>query len=345
MPGTVLPGATNPQPPRDFFLTLALVIKSIREDEKKGKLYIGATVNCKIDGEFDLDILSFNMNKSDEFKPTFRNNRLEDGKRSGSFHHNFVLDSRNDIDYCPFIVSKYDLSIKLNSPDAKNMRGKLKANFRSRPLKDFISFQADSIGYGVSKTDTVVMRSIAKRKLDDKTCDSITYGLDKNAVTVNLHEDEFEVDEIVFTFSTRKNQLTNLVHIVMPCFIVSLILCEMSRRSSLSLEAMSSCFTAILFTIPKEFGVSTSIWYFITVIAAFTLYWYNDPSVALKIENLIFFAFPVLLLYQFYCQYVLMKSKKNAAEIRTMVKNTDSKVKLLRDDLFQLIGYLWSVEG
>ena len=111
--------------PNEFYLKIALVIKTIREDEQAGKLYIGATVNCKIEyksKDDSLDILSFNMNKSDEFKPKFRNDRVKDGERSGSFHHNFVLDARNITDYCPFIVSKYDLSIKLNSPDAKNDR-------------------------------------------------------------------------------------------------------------------------------------------------------------------------------------------------------------------------------
>jgi hypothetical protein len=202
-------------------------------------------------------------------------------------------------------------------------------------LKDFISFQADSIGNGVSKIDTVEMRSIAKRKLegdklDDKTRDSVSYDRHDDDIVpfVNLHEDIFEVDEIVFTFSTRKNQLTNLVHIVMPCFVVSLIFCEMARTSKLDLNALCTGFTAIVFTIPIEFGVGTSIWYSKTVLIAVLLY-IGDSRLAFEIEVLIFLTFPLYLVWQFFQQEFFIKSSRNAAEIRSLVKSVDDEWKKL----------------
>ena len=108
-----------------------------------------------------LDIIYFNMNKTGDDKPSFRNAKIIESEKvlSGSFHYNFVLDANCDFDYCPFIVSKYELSIKLNSPN-NSYHGKTKANFESKHFNELISIQSDkSIGKGISKIQSQSLQS------------------------------------------------------------------------------------------------------------------------------------------------------------------------------------------
>ena len=453
-----------------FFLNFGLMIKTIREDEANDKLYIGATVNCKLnvtgnlidkelrikelednfydierenkkqknillkeirkidqkvedlkrtDGaameqdEIDelqdkiedmkrkvkkielkehfheenkaegmkdiifqsikekLDVLNFNMNKTADYIPIFRNGRLskDESEVSGSFHHNFVLDSCGDTDYCPFIVSKYELSIKLNSPNETNKRGKMKANFESRFLTDLINIQSQkSVGRGVSKTDTVLVASVAKKRdvggstgepklplnssndaklvttsveseafpvkesQRNKEINSVIYEkkdpLDKNnpnkfMTFINFDEDNHEVDEVVFYFSTRKNQVVNLVVIIVPCFLVSLIFSEMARKSTLSVGALFSGLLAVVFTMPKKLGFGTSIWYAKTAIIAFILYAVGDPTLGLVVEVIIWLTFPTLLYFFYRKQQKFVSKDVHAVKIKDLVKNYD----------------------
>ena len=63
-----------------YFFKLGLKIKSIREDENEGKLYVNTTVNCKISSKFDLDNVNIVMNKAEQVRPDFQNSRLSDDK-------------------------------------------------------------------------------------------------------------------------------------------------------------------------------------------------------------------------------------------------------------------------
>ena len=204
-----------------------------------------------------------------------------------SAHMNSSVKCVSDVDFCPFIVSTYDLSIKLNSLDNDNStRKKLKTVFVSRYLNHFIEFQAGAIGKGISKADFVSVLGISKVK-DAFKGQIPEIGKTKyDGLWIDINDAQYETDEIVIRFTTRRKQLSNLVRVVFPCILVPLIFGEMSRRHTLGPDSLLTGVLTLIFAMPDEFGVGTALWFGYALILCGIAYIVNDPLCGLLVEVL-----------------------------------------------------------
>lgn len=230
---------------------IGITVKSVNEDEETGKLFISTTIIVKSTA-LPKEI-SLNMNKDGNFIPEMRNRKLVKGLETMSFHYNAELRSIEDRDRCPYILSTYSLSIKINAEDnSSKPSGKVKHLFEERALQEFIQFQSNSVESGISLSDSVSIFPVSK----DKT----------------TWDEAEEVDEIVVEFTTRRKQVFCLTKTCIPCLVVPLILSEMMRIEELNSEALLTGFLTLIFSMPDKFGSGTSIWYISSVIFCLIVY-------------------------------------------------------------------------
>jgi hypothetical protein len=267
---------------------LGVTIKSISEDETSDlmKLSYTLTLKCKEDIFNDLTL---NINQSGDIKPSYRNRRLnQDGKLndpdvsngliSCSCHFNSDLCSKKEVDCCPFIVTEYSLSIKLNALNEHNKREKKKVIFSQRTFREFVELQENSVGNGVSKLDRINIIGVCK------SGNNVNIGANDVDDVVLIGDLSEEVDEILIKFVTKKNQVKNLVNVSIPCMLIPLIFGEISRSNS---SVSSNLFTGLLtlvFTMPIKFGFGTSTWYFFSIVLIIINYIVDDSICGLVTE-------------------------------------------------------------
>lgn len=202
-----------------------------------------------------------------------------------SAHMNSSVKCVSDVDFCPFIVSTYDLSIKLNSLDDDNsLRKKLKTVFVSRYLHHFIEFQAGAIGKGISKADFVSVLGVSKVRDIFKGQIPEIGRTKHDGLWIDINEAQYETDEIVIRFTTRRKQISNVVRVVLPCILVPLIFGEMSRRSTLGPDSLLTGVLTLIFAMPDEFGFGTSLWFGFAFVLCGIAYIVNHPHCGLAVE-------------------------------------------------------------
>jgi hypothetical protein len=276
---------------------LGVTVKSITENEADGILDMTYTLTIKMFNDYFGD-MSININKSGDEVPRYRNRRYDqsgaikpedysggtDHLISCSAHRNDSVKVSSEIDMCPFIVSTYELSIKLNSLNEHSDRHKKKTVFVSRQMDDYLQFQADSIGKGVSRGDRVGVFGVSKvKKGSAKALPKI--GTTKHeGLWVDLDDANYETDEVLFRFTTRRKMISNLVGVVLPCILVPVIFGEMSRQGALGTDALLTGVLTLIFAMPAEFGAGTSAWFLFAFVLCFACYAVSDPVFGLAIE-------------------------------------------------------------
>lgn len=322
---------------------IGVTVKSMTENEIDGILDLAFTLTIKMVEDHHGD-MSININKEGDRIPHYRNRRYnKDGDClaytgtseviSCSTHINSSVKCVSDLDYCPYILSTYDLSIKLNALDEDNERQKRKAVVVSRYLDDFIQFQADSVGKGVSKADFLSVLGVSKIK---KGAQKANPALPKIATQrhdglwIDLQDDDYETDEIILRFTTRRKQISNLVGVVFPCILVPLIFGELSRREQLSADMLLTGVLTLIFAMPQEFGFGTAVWFGMAFMLCLIAYAVNMSKVGILIEVLSVLCGCALLVFMYVSQkHTIVKNNDGGRLIAELVKDKSDEWKTL----------------
>jgi hypothetical protein len=337
-------------PDKSLKVMFGVTVKSIVENEAEGILEMAYTLTVKLLEDKHGD-LSLNINKTGDEVPKYRNRRYnQSGVIEGytgtseliscSCHMNSTVKISSEIDFCPFTVSTYDLSIKLNSLNEDSEKHKVKTVFVSRYLDDFIQFQPGSIGRGISRGDFISVVGVSKLKKSAGGKELPKIGRTKHeGLWIDLDDANYETDEVVFRFVTRRNQISNLVGIVLPCILVPLIFGEISRRGGIETDSLLTGVLTLIFAMPPQFGPGTALWFSFAFSLCILAYVVNDPLFGMVVEALAVGFGAVFLLVAFYLQNrSIVTNNEGGRRLVDLVKDkTDEWRKLSLGELLCLV--------
>jgi hypothetical protein len=319
-------------------LILGITVKSLQENEADDKLNLKATItfklpinpifskqkklleSMKLSARELLEGIGLNINKETNQTLQARNfklNKTKDGKSfsdySMSDHIVVDIDSSGFLDYCPFNLAEYNLSIKLNALESDGPRGKVKLVWQSRTPSDFLQFQFTSIGSSVSHNDTICI--LPKYKKEKDLIEFKSRPQDPNQELI-FHEVIGEVDELVISFHTKSNQIKNLTNIVLPCAMVPIIVALSNDRES-KIQLLLAALLTMVFTMPGRFKLGTMFWYVMALIL--TVIAFAAPSTRRDIRWISVLFTGVFLIIAFYFQR--QHSNLNKISIRALTKD------------------------
>lgn len=291
-------------------IKVSLTIKKM--DLKNECLHMSSTFTVKSKDEY-VDKISFNFNKSEEKCPAYRNKKFNKklSEWSCSSHENFVIEPAWEVDLCPYSMTVYDLSIKVNAQSTPS-GGKIKHILESRTLKDYVMFQRKSIGRDIDIADKVsVYAEYIKGESVFKSSEKdgkLYLGLDKG----------IEVDELYFRVTTKKNQLRNILEVILPSLAISVFSIEARKRGEMTAEVLSTALLTIIFLKPPGLGLVSLLWVVTTGVISLHAYYAEEVanvSYSLLIPFLLYFVVS-------FCMMKNMEKKKleMSGQIRDLIK-------------------------
>ena len=288
---------------KELGFQLGLTIKSLALSDDETKLNLSYTIVIKMD-EDEFDNVTFNVNKTGDVKPDYRNKRDKSEPASNmscSAHRNDVISYTNRIDCCPFTISTYDLSVKCNALNEASKRNKRKVVFVSRTVREFLEFQTGSIQSDISVENVIDIESISKvrKELESSGLEKKTrFRVSEDRLCLN--EDQYETDELIFRFIIINSQIPQLTTIVLPCALIPIIFAELARTNTSSSSNLFTGLLTLVFTMPSKFSTHTFVWYFASVLFTIVIYSINTTRAGLILEILVPIVFTLFYAYSYY---------------------------------------------
>jgi hypothetical protein len=305
-------------------IQIGLTIKEISKQNKR--LNIKSTVNFKTNSIEHIEKVGVIINKEDEKIPNYRNSKKEkfteivitENDRessmsiegvSKSFHINHDLILLNEIDFCPFKVSKYSLQFKLNSPIIDDK--KYKSVFVQRKTKDFIQFQENSLTSEIDKNSLVSVVLIVREK--EKNLSRLSYN--QGDSIFNLNDTS---DEIYYNFTIKSNEIQDVVTIIIPNLIISIVICEVNRQGLMNSNTLLTALFPLIITMPKEITLSKMTYYMTTITITSINYMILNSGLYLDFFSILLFGMIALINYRMSRNKIY--NNKHETKVESLIK-------------------------